>query len=191
VQKFVSGFGGDPNNVTAFGESAGSGSIGFHMCADVPVFRCAMMLAGNPAIIPPYVQPRLPRLLSPVKFSSSIGVQKIEYSKAFRIYFITDSHFTRLPLQVKELEYLELLDHCGIDKGSPERLELLKNVPIEKIVELAQTKPMMPMVQDGDFWPVIPTADNAIELVGKCGWVDSIIISDSFLEVRPPATRPF
>jgi carboxylesterase type B len=55
IQKYISGFGGNPNNVTAFGESAGSISIGLHMCSTIPLFRRAILQSGTPAGNPPPV----------------------------------------------------------------------------------------------------------------------------------------
>jgi carboxylesterase type B len=39
--------------VTAFGESAGSVSIAFHMCSDVPLFNRAVLMSGTPTTGPP------------------------------------------------------------------------------------------------------------------------------------------
>ncbi|MCJ1386196.1 hypothetical protein MMC17_009322 [Xylographa soralifera] len=47
IKKYISGFGGDPNSVTAFGESAGSISIAYHMCSNIPLFERAIMQSGN------------------------------------------------------------------------------------------------------------------------------------------------
>jgi carboxylesterase type B len=43
IKKFVEGFGGDPNNITAFGESGGSLSLAYHLCGDAPLFNRAIM----------------------------------------------------------------------------------------------------------------------------------------------------
>ncbi|KAK6346786.1 hypothetical protein TWF696_006895 [Orbilia brochopaga] len=49
IKHHISGFGGDADRVTVFGESAGSMSIAMHLLADEPLFsRCAMQ-SGNSA----------------------------------------------------------------------------------------------------------------------------------------------
>ena len=78
---------------------------------------------------------------------------------------------------------MELLDHCGIDRNSPDRLEALRSIPIEKIVELAQTKGFAKFIQDGNLWPVTPNALNYGDIIGKCTWVDEVVIGESYLEV--------
>ncbi|OIW32817.1 COesterase-domain-containing protein [Coniochaeta ligniaria NRRL 30616] len=53
IHKHIAGFGGDPGNITAFGESAGSVSLCLHMCSTVPLFRRAILQSGTPAGNPP------------------------------------------------------------------------------------------------------------------------------------------
>lgn len=141
IRKFISGFGGDPDNVTAFGESAGSGSLCIHMCSTVPLFRRAILMAGAPAGLPP------------------------------------------VSLDKKEEDYVELLEFCGIDVNSTAKLDALRKVPVEKLVELAAPKGMMSLLQDPIFWPEPLHGATSLSLMAKCSWVDEIIIGESFFEV--------
>jgi hypothetical protein len=47
IKTYISGFGGDPNNMTAYGESAGSLSLVYHMCSTVPLFNRAILMSGT------------------------------------------------------------------------------------------------------------------------------------------------
>ncbi|KAK8203154.1 hypothetical protein M8818_005379 [Zalaria obscura] len=47
IHKHIGGFGGNASNITAFGESAGSGSIAIHLASDLPLFKRAIMMSGN------------------------------------------------------------------------------------------------------------------------------------------------
>ncbi|KAL4866196.1 Alpha/Beta hydrolase protein [Aspergillus spectabilis] len=51
IQRHIAGFGGDPDNITAFGESAGAASLFMHACSDVPLFRRVIIQSGSPTVI--------------------------------------------------------------------------------------------------------------------------------------------
>ncbi|KAJ9622593.1 hypothetical protein H2203_006241 [Taxawa tesnikishii (nom. ined.)] len=46
IQKHIAGFGGDPLQVTVFGESAGASSIVFHLGGDEPLFKRAIVMSA-------------------------------------------------------------------------------------------------------------------------------------------------
>ncbi|KAG9506481.1 hypothetical protein J7337_000012 [Fusarium musae] len=53
VQKFISGFGGDINRITALGESAPSSSLAFHLSYNVPLFDRAILQSGTASAVSP------------------------------------------------------------------------------------------------------------------------------------------
>ena len=149
IKRFISGFGGNSDQITAFGESAGSGSIAFHICSDVPLFNRAILMSGLPATVPP------------------------------------------LDLKYKEAEYRSLLKYCGIDQNDPARLEKLRRVPVEKVVDAIQGVGVFlhHSYRDEKFWPKgFPTYFTEDELIGGCEWVNEVIIGDAFFEA---STSPY
>lgn len=49
VKKYIAGFGGNANQITAFGESAGSTALTYHMSSNVPLFNRAVLQSGFPS----------------------------------------------------------------------------------------------------------------------------------------------
>jgi carboxylesterase type B len=47
IKNNISGFGGDPDSITAFGESAGSVALAMHLCSDVPLFHRVILQSGT------------------------------------------------------------------------------------------------------------------------------------------------
>jgi carboxylesterase type B len=56
VNKHIASFGGDPNNITAFGVSAGSASIHLHTLSKDPLFDRAIMMSGAAPTLGPLDQ---------------------------------------------------------------------------------------------------------------------------------------
>ncbi|XP_068084707.1 juvenile hormone esterase-like [Anabrus simplex] len=61
VQKNISKFGGDPNNVTIFGESAGAGSVHFHMLSPMSKGLFSRAIAQSGAAVNPWAIQKNPR----------------------------------------------------------------------------------------------------------------------------------
>lgn len=47
LQKHIGGFGGDPDNITLMGESAGAVSTAVHLHSEQPLFKRAMLMSGS------------------------------------------------------------------------------------------------------------------------------------------------
>ncbi|KAH7137048.1 Alpha/Beta hydrolase protein [Dactylonectria estremocensis] len=51
IKKHINGFGGDPDNITVMGESAGAVSTGYLLLSDEPVARRLICLGGSPPLM--------------------------------------------------------------------------------------------------------------------------------------------
>ena len=52
IQQYISGFGGDPSNVTLMGESAGGVAVCYHLHSEKPLFKRAMAMSGLSLLMP-------------------------------------------------------------------------------------------------------------------------------------------
>ncbi|KAJ5153769.1 Carboxylesterase type B [Penicillium coprophilum] len=132
IHKYIAGFGGDPANITAFGESGGAVSLFMHACSDVPLFSRVILQSGSPNAIGSSTLDELDayyhRLLS---YLGVAGETRAERLKALRevpvsrlIDFIRDNKITTMkPFFGPESEFFpqqpfwanqgEILSNCS------------------------------------------------------------------------------
>lgn len=153
IQKYIGGFGGDSENVTVFGESAGSMSICTHMLAPAPasgpLFRRAILMSGvpGPLTVPTtveYAEKRYERLLQKLNIVER-GEAGLERLRALEVKKIIDaaesmSNFGTHWLPVQDEGFF------GKNAGSL-------------------------------------TWENVPELIAKCDWVDEIMVGTTSFEV--------
>ncbi|GAB7342728.1 hypothetical protein MBLNU457_g0875t1 [Dothideomycetes sp. NU457] len=53
VHKHIAGFGGDPESVTAIGQSAGGASLTYHLHSKTPLFKRAVIMSGTDLLVRP------------------------------------------------------------------------------------------------------------------------------------------
>lgn len=88
------------------------------------------------------------------------------------------------PCPSKNEEYLKLLEFCDIDKSDPQRLERLRNVPVETLVEAAHTltnSAFSPLAHES-FFTTTPTYSNHHRIVAECPWIEEVILGDAVYE---------
>lgn len=89
-------------------------------------------------------------------------------------------------LKYKEAEYQALLKYLGIESDDPERLEKLRNVSSQKLVEAVRGVglPFFTVYRNvGFFDRGFPTYFSEERLIGECEWVNEVMIGDGYFEV--------
>ena len=100
IKKYISGFGGDPTNVTAFGESAGSISLAYHMCSNVPLFERVIMQSGNNGTVEQWTMEQHEKVYQ--KLLDYLGIH-VE-TGAERLRLLRDVPVARLVDAIRELK---------------------------------------------------------------------------------------
>jgi carboxylesterase type B len=157
IQKFIAGFGGDEKKVTAFGESAGSISICYHMLAPPPpsgpLFHRVILMSG---LIAPMTAP-------------------IPADEADKVY---EQMLEILEIKERGAAAMERLRELDVEKlvGATDFHSATGGMWLPIKTEHWFGK---------DFESV--TWDRIPDLLGQCAWVDEIVIGTTGYEVRETA----
>jgi carboxylesterase type B len=153
IQQFIEGFGGNRERVTLFGESGGAMSI------------CSQMLAPPP--------PSGPLFQKVILMSGVLGPMTA-------------------PISTKEAEevYEKFLTKFEIQERGEVGLRKLRELSLQQIVdataEFTNNGLMFKSIQNQEWFvndAGLPTWDMLPELIGKCEWVDEIVLGTTGFEV--------
>ncbi|KAI4700875.1 hypothetical protein J4E81_003839 [Alternaria sp. BMP 2799] len=107
VKKFIGGFGGDGENVTVFGVSAGAASVLHHLSCKEPLFRRGISMSGTPLMLKP---------LSPAAAETSynavvqaLGLEHASTSERIQILLSMSPEYLvqKIPIKIPLAPYLD------------------------------------------------------------------------------------
>lgn len=170
VKKFIGGFGGDPDEITVVGESAGGCKLFFRLVKthSQSTVAVTMFLTSE--------QPLMKRCLS------TGGAVLL---------------FKPIPLEVAESAYQSIIQALGLADKSPEdRIKALLTIPADDLWQkVPMGTPLIPSI-DGETVPGAPGFsivssqhhDSAFPLPGR-KWCSALMIGESKLDVSVPPPR--
>ncbi len=181
VKRNIANFGGDPENITIFGQSAGAASVLTHMCAPQSegLFQKCIIESFNP------INPTIPRSAGfpshtfaeveqmGVKFFDMLGVKTLEEARKLDAQFIMDT-YNSSGLFINNIQDPV---YATADIGELLLADKFHDVKfiIGNTVDEFKTGPSIdPMAQyrnaaDGDEAPVMPDYDDEEEVMK---WID-------------------
>ncbi|PSN62539.1 para-nitrobenzyl esterase [Corynespora cassiicola Philippines] len=132
IKKHISDFGGDPDNVTAFGESAGAVSVLCQLLSQDPLFKRGISMAGTPIMLKPLPLPVTEMAYGMVLKALDLEDATPEERVQRLITVQPDELVAKIPLTIPLLPYLdgdvipeqttfEKLASVGMDSSTPGR----------------------------------------------------------------------
>jgi carboxylesterase type B len=95
LQKYIHGFGGNPENVTLMGESAGAVSTAVHLHSKRPLFKRAMLMSGSTLLMGPapleFAEANYQKALGALDLESLTPKERLEKLVSMDAYHLRDT----------------------------------------------------------------------------------------------------
>ncbi|KAF3924536.1 Cholinesterase [Orbilia brochopaga] len=97
LRKHISGFGGDPDNITAFGQSAGAMLLSTLLQLSTPLFNKAVVMSGSATLRPSKTEKQQETLYNDVILALGLSEQSLEERKKALYEIPHDALLAKLP----------------------------------------------------------------------------------------------